>query len=551
MEFIPILYVVHSISKYFGCDGAPFRLSPSYPVIVGFFHGKKKPPPKLLLGQLVQELNRLSPTNDDPSCFSRQFTVSLRCVRTDGPMRSYLKRIKGHAGYWSCERCIQEGVRRPHKKKTKKGKSDQDDDTTKTIQYLDLYAPLREDDDFLNYTVSDDCKDEHVLNLNDLSPFLDIPSFPIISGFVIDSMHTLTAGAFGRKLEGIALIQSEGKLRKADLDAVDQRLFVFQGCKPLEFDRHVRSLSKCVRKYKHHELRQILYYLMIPLFADILQDGHFEHILLLQQAMLLLGGFNPNPVSQDDVELARKLLKRYVEIIIEFGYPVRFSDHESIHIPDDVDFFECGVESLSAYVFENFERFFRSMTRSGHLVVEQMRNLLMQRAKYLLPTGPDGLIWTNFEQFKIQASKVKSDQQTTNVLLEFHEGGVGRVKEMRFPQFTLSNEFPDNVCLFKNGSVVVINDMFEFPKDSKVYFISGFKFGQLADCFTTPFLSSRFHIHFASKLSTQLNEWNINNISGKMYAAPYKFSGSKLPSIFDQKEHKTWFVTPIFHTIFV
>jgi hypothetical protein len=40
-------------------------------------------------------------------------------------MRSYLKRVKGHSGYWSCERCVQAGVSRLiHSKGIKKKKEE-------------------------------------------------------------------------------------------------------------------------------------------------------------------------------------------------------------------------------------------------------------------------------------------------------------------------------------------------------------------------------------------------------------------------------------------
>ena len=59
-------------------------------------------------------------------------------------------------------------------------------------------------------------------------------------------------------------------------------------------------------------------------------------MLLLQQSALLLGSFSPNPVPEGNIQKATELLKRYVQQIIDWGWPVRFSTHEIIHIPEDV-----------------------------------------------------------------------------------------------------------------------------------------------------------------------------------------------------------------------
>ncbi len=64
-----------------------------------------------------------------------------------------------------------------------------------------MNAPLRTDAEFLTYHVNDFSVDEHLKDPNDSSPFLDI-NFPMVTGFVIDPMHTVIEGAFGRRLEG-------------------------------------------------------------------------------------------------------------------------------------------------------------------------------------------------------------------------------------------------------------------------------------------------------------------------------------------------------------
>jgi len=54
--------------------------------------------------------------------------IKLAAFICDAPARSFLKEVKGHAGYNACERCIQEG-----------------DWDGKKVIFPDMYAPLRTD----------------------------------------------------------------------------------------------------------------------------------------------------------------------------------------------------------------------------------------------------------------------------------------------------------------------------------------------------------------------------------------------------------------------
>ncbi len=315
--------------------------------------------------------------------------------------------------------------------------------TKKTIQFLDVNAPPRTDEDFLSYCTSDDCPDEHLNGHHDLSPFLEW-NFPMVTGFVVEPMHTFYAGCVGGRLKGIACNPNEGKLSPSQLKQVDQRLELFKKCKPLEFERHVRSLSKCAKKYKHHEIRDMLMYILIPVFTGILKEEHFENILLLQYAMLLIGGFSNEPVSNGNVTEASRVLKIYVQQLKEFKYPIRPTTHFATHLPEDALNYGCGVEALSAFVFENFYRFFRNILASGNLPLEKIRNRLVERSKYLLPTSADGMIINSSTQFEIKLKKLEVKLSGQKILVKFSEWKG--INKMVFPDFVLTNSFPDNVC---------------------------------------------------------------------------------------------------------
>ena len=243
----------------------------------------------------------------------------------------------------------------------------------KQVQMLDVDAPRRTNEDFLTYCVGNDSIDDHLPKPEDESPFVKI-NFPMVTGFVTEPMHTFFAGAFSRRLNGIVRKRHEGRVSTINSKKLEDRLKMFQKWKPCEFDRDVRSLVNCGEKYKFHELRQFLYYLLFPVFEEVLTKDQLVNILRLQYVMLLLGSYDPNPVSESNINKASDQLKLYVKELIEWGYPIRMTTHLSIHIPDDVREFLCGVECISAFQFESFMSVFQDLIHSGNLIPEQMRN---------------------------------------------------------------------------------------------------------------------------------------------------------------------------------
>ena len=247
--------------------------------------------------------------------------------------------------------------------------------------------------------------------------------------------------------------------------------------------------------------------------------------MLLPQSMLLLGSYNPEPVPAEKSDEARRLLKLYVEQMKEFEFPIRFLTHNVFHVPEDVINHQTGVETLDAFVYENVQRVFRDILGSGNKPVEQIRNRLTERNKYLLPTSADGLILCHAEDFYAQAELMEQKEAgAKHILLEFVDKGERFPKKLRFAKFTLSTVFPDNICLLNNGKVFVCKEISKNPRNNNLT-VSGFRFQSTTTAFQQPYPSTDYHIQIVSKLEEYLHDISIQQIKGKMYALPMSISG--------------------------
>lgn len=454
-------------------------------------------------------------------------------------LRYYLKKCKG-GGYWGCERCIQRGSNKVVTKTL--GATE-----IESIQFKRTEAPLRKDEDFLTYysAKSKNVEDNHCSDRVRPSPFYDL--LPIVRGFAIDPMHTVYPGNYGRRLIGFRSEIKEGKISVAQLKQVDDRILLFQKCKPWDFDRKVRPLSTCVNKYKHHELRNMLMYYQFPVFHGILDKTDLINIMRLQKGMLLLGGSQTTPVPNENITEASAEFKTYSHDLEEKKIPIRYMTHATIHIPEDVKYFKVGVERNAAWVFETFQMFVRKGVRHGNKICEQVRNRLMERFLYLLPSKADGSIITNEEMFEIEVAKHSAKNSNKQIVVDWNPGrGHFPTQILTFPDYSISNKFPNNVLLLRDASIVVCTSILK-NKDS-VFQIRGMKFEKVKDAFKVPYVSSRFNTVLASKLGGY-DIWNVNAIRGKMFACPFDQNDcSTLPNIVTEKT-AIWFVTPIRHTL--
>ena len=476
----------------------------------------------------IDEMIALHPESEDSQ--QLPFTACCRCCMCDSPMRSFLKRTKGHSGFWCCDRCIQEGKR-----------------IRNIISYTNTNAPLRLDEDFLDYHVNDFSKDEHV-NPSKISPFVRC-NFPMVTGFTIDPLHTMIDGAFGKRIEGFASIPLEGKLSPPLLAVVDQRIKIFKLFKTKEFDRAVEKSDSWVGM-KMHVKRQFLYYHLFPVFERILDKHTLEHIMHLQYAMLLMGSFDPAPVPKDDIDLARKVLKQYSVELEERNIPTRFMSHLITHLPDDAEHYQCGIETLGVWFYESFMVWFRKILTTGNLPAEQIRNRLLEKCRYEFPTTSSGHIIQNSVQLSLEARK-KSPKNKFSV--ELYCRGEKWPKKLIFPNFELSNKVPNNFCSLIDGSIVLCSDFF-YGEDECLKIV-GRKFNNLSDAFPAPYFSSEYGTFLACNLSPSSAIYNSHDITAKIYAfpkLPEKLSpsnDSKTAEDFINDKTQNWILIPIRHTI--
>ena len=126
------------------------------------------------------------------------------------PARAFIKCIKYHSGYSSCDKCIVEGEW--HSK----------------VVFLETDAPLRTLESFI---LKED--DSHH---NRESPLLGIPIYPINS-FPNDYMHSVCLGVFGRLLNFLSSGPFSVKLSSQSLKTISDHLIHISSFFPSDFNR--------------------------------------------------------------------------------------------------------------------------------------------------------------------------------------------------------------------------------------------------------------------------------------------------------------------------
>ncbi|XP_070182273.1 uncharacterized protein [Littorina saxatilis] len=227
----------------------PFQ---SEPFVIGLFCGKQKP---TILGEylddFVSEMGQLQRGPIDVGLGDPVNDVNIACFICDAPARAFIKQVKGHSGYYGCEKCKQKG--------SWEGR------VVFTCTSID--APKRENEDF---RVRAELRDtNHQIGV---SPLLRL-SLGMVSQFPLDYMHLVCLGVVKRLLSYLikSPVQKGLRLGSAVIVEISQCLKSIREYLPREFNRKCRSLDELDR-WKATEFRQFMLYSGVVAMKGRLKD---------------------------------------------------------------------------------------------------------------------------------------------------------------------------------------------------------------------------------------------------------------------------------------
>ena len=287
----------------------PFK---SAPFMIGLFCGDRKPANvEEYLHDFVEEMQHLEQGPVDINVEENKVPVriNISCFVCDAPARAYVKQIKGHCGYYGCEKCVQKG--------SWEGK----------VTFPEKDAELRTDISF------DEMRNAQHHNSN--SPLRAL-AVGLVTQFPLEYMHLVCLGVMRRILMyWLKSPVSKGvRLSQAAIKQISDNLIQFQKCIPREFVRKCRGLRE-IERWKATEFRQFLLYSGIVALKGCLSQVIYDNFLLIFVAMRCLA--NPE-LCETHADYAHRLLCKFLD---EAGniYGADFfvyNVHGLVHIANDV-----------------------------------------------------------------------------------------------------------------------------------------------------------------------------------------------------------------------
>lgn len=470
------------IKLLFNIDGIPLQKSTSMqfwpilgkiveaknfvfkPFVVGLFYGNSKPQSvNEYVKCFIDELNELLNTGFQ-TLNGKKYKIVLKGFVCDAPARAFLKCIKGHTGFYGCERCIVKGELINHR-----------------MVYLSNTDLKRTHDSF----ISQSNKGHHT----GVTPFTQINGFDLVQGFFLDYMHMSCLGVMRRLLS--LWLKGNSKLSATQRRILSDRLVAISPFMPFEFSRKARDL-KDVDRFKATEFRFILLYAGPIILKGLLSIEKYRHFLKLHVAMRMLC-----MSSCDTKELVYNLMHQFTsEIPNLYGNEeMVYNIHSIHHMAYDVLQQNYDINEYSCFDFENY---------LGQLIrlVRGSKNPLQQVVRRILELNNN-----NSELFKKVniLGITRSNGDITKITLKF--------------QCINPKNYIDSYVILKSNRIMKINRIEEVGGE---ILLIGNAFQKVQPFFENPCSSQKVSFFKVSKITDFLFRCSVNDVITKAMVVPWE-----------------------------
>ena len=462
------------------------------PFVIGIYYGMSKPADITeYLSYFVEDVRSLAETGLNFSGIN--FPVVISAFICDAPARAFVKQIKGHSGYYACERCTQRGV------------------YLQKVTFPSTDSPLRTDELF-----SEMAYENHQTGR---SPLMNIPA-KLVTQFPLDYMHLICLGVTRR----LILLWKRGPLRcrisAQSVREISELLVSLKGFVPREFARKPRSLMD-IDRWKATEFRQFLLYTGPVVLSQTLPDEMYKNFLILSVAVHIL--LSPHLCRPTLLNNAKILLVNFVE---HFGDlygkdQIVYNVHSLIHIHQDA--VQYGpLDNVSAFPFENYLGKLKKLVRKPSQPLQQIvRRLSEKRDHGVRPK---------------KVERLKGKHMNGPVPRELSDTICQQYQELNGPFGCIRITCHADNCVEVQGKVAVVKNIVVHDGTEYIVYV---RFRTCSDFFMYPIPSQEIGISKVSDFHWQTEFAPVSEITGKVVLVPLTVAGGR---------RQTYVAAPFLHS---
>ena len=471
------------------------KIIPDAIFTVAIFYGSSKPKSvDEYLQDFVQELGHL--THVGITFHSQHVKIDIAGFSCDAPARSFLQCIKGHTGYFGCEKCTTRG-------KYVDGR----------LTFPELDAERRTGASFKGHI-----QEEHHKGV---SPLVAL-EIDLIAAFPLDYMHLLCLGVMKKLIINWMRGNLQIRLSSAQIKMCCDRLSQFIPHVCTEFCRKPRSLLE-IDRWKASELRNCLLYYGPLVLRSVLHDELYHHFMILFVAVRILA----SAALAHMHDYAAKLLNTFVlQLRKLYGETsLIYNMHSLIHLTDDV--VALGpLDTFSCFQFENKLGCIKKQLRSGSKALAQfccrksesdwLQSMMLSKPVDMNTDSEDGDSLCGHQAYNCELADFEEHLEKVSV----HGLSFDICKRA------------DCYALTRSLDVVKIQNVYRNKVSGKVA-LHCKQFLVSENFFTYPCDSATVQILKVSKLSSSCCVFNAEDLQAKCMLLPWKGYHVAMPLVHD------------------